>query len=262
MPTPPGEFYKLVDAVRDVLGFQHYPRSPGGRREPAGQFLVKPGDVVPMNAPLHHHQGSLRANAKILGDLHRRGPQDDSTHPFRGNIDIQKLKDVIAEYGADKVSFVRMEATTNLIGGQPFSMRNLREAKEVASAHGIPLVFDGSLISEQAYFIRQREEGYSDKTIGEILKEMMSHVDLLYLSGRKSTAVRGGLIATNRKDLYDRILPWLPVYEGFATYGGMSTKEVEAMAVGIREMTDLNVAGAAAEFVRYCEKLLRRVSLR
>ena len=86
---------------------------------------------------------------------------------------------------------------------------------------------------------------------------MMSHVDLLYLSGRKSTAVRGGLIATNRKDLYDRILPWLPVYEGFATYGGMSTKEVEAMAVGIREMTDLNVAGAAAEFVRYfVEKLL------
>jgi tryptophanase len=153
--------------------------------------------------------------------------------------------------------FVRMEATTNLVGGQPFSLRNLHAVKEIAAAHNIPLVFDGSLLSENAYFIKQREEGYADKSIQEIIREMMSLVDILYLSARKSTSVRGGMMATNSKEYYDRILAWLPVYEGFATYGGMSTKEVEAMAVGLREMTDFNVAGISPEFIQYfVERLL------
>jgi len=117
-----------------------------------------------------------------------------------------------------------MEATTNLIGGQPFSLRNLREVKQLAAAHDIPLVFDGSLISENAYFIQQREEGYADKSVRAIIREMMSLVDIFYLSARKSTSVRGGMIATNTKSYYDRLRDWLPVYEGFATYGGMSTR--------------------------------------
>jgi tryptophanase len=144
-----------------------------------------------------------------------------------------------------------MEATTNLVGGQPFSLQNLRDVKKLASSYNIPLVFDGSLISENAYFIKQREKGYESKSIQEILQEMMSQVDILYLSGRKSTSVRGGLMATNSKKYYDQILAWLPVYEGFATYGGMSTKEIEAMAVGLREMTDTNVAAASPEFIQY-----------
>ncbi len=112
-------------------------------------------------------------------------------------------------------------------------------------------MFDGSLISENAYFIQQREAEFADATIQEIILEMMSYVDILYLSGRKSAGVRGGLIATNKKEYYDRLLAWLPVYEGFATYGGMSTKEVEAMAVGLREMTDPAVASSAADFIKY-----------
>ena len=110
-----------------------------------------------------------------------------------------------------------------------------------AAAHGIPLVFDGSLISENAYFIKQREAAYADRSIREILAEMMDLVDIFYMSARKSTSVRGGMIATNRKEYYDRILAWLPVYEGFATYGGMSIKEVEAMAVGLRGNYDPKV---------------------
>jgi tryptophanase len=144
-----------------------------------------------------------------------------------------------------------MEATTNLIGGQPFSLRNLRAVKEIAVAHGIPLVFDGSLLSENAYFIKLRECEYADRSIPEIIQEMMELVDIFYMSGRKSTSVRGGMMATNHQEYYDRILAWLPVYEGFATYGGMSTKEIEAMAVGLREMTDLNVAGSSPEFIQY-----------
>ncbi len=153
--------------------------------------------------------------------------------------------------GAENIGFIRMEATTNLIGGQPFSVDNLAAVKEVAGKHNIPLVFDGSLISENAYLVRQRESRYANTPISEIIRAMMSYVDILYLSGRKSAGVRGGLIATNSADHYNRLLPWLPVYEGFATYGGMSTKEVEAMAVGLREMCDLDVAGSGAEFVRY-----------
>jgi len=144
-----------------------------------------------------------------------------------------------------------MEATTNLIGGQPFSMANLREVRELIEPLGIPLVLDASLISENAYFIRQREPGYENATIREIILEMMKLSDLCYLSGRKSCMVRGGLIATNNKDLYNAIRPWLPVYEGFYTYGGMSSKEIEAMAVGMREMTDLEVAGSSADAIKY-----------
>ena len=132
---------------------------------------------------------------------------------------------MIDKHGANNVSFVRMEATTNLIGGQPFSLANLQagQARSQPST-GIPLVIDCSLISENAYFIKQREEGYEDKSIHDIIREMMDLADLIYLSGRKSSCVRGGLIATNNKKYFEAIKPWLPVYEGFFTYGGMSTQ--------------------------------------
>jgi tryptophanase len=171
-------------------------------------------------------------------------------------MDLDRLRAAIEEAGKENVSFVRMEATTNLIGGQPFSMENLRQVGALAASFGIFLVIDASLISENAYFIKQREPGYADKSITEIIREMMSIVDLMYLSGRKSCSVRGGLIATNRKDLYEAIRPWLPLYEGFFTYGGMSSKEIEAMAVGIREMVDTEVAGASADGIKYLVALL------
>jgi len=146
---------------------------------------------------------------------------------------------------------VRMEATTNLLGGQPFSLGNLKAIKAMLEPHGIFLLVDGSLISENAYFIKQREPGYENASIKDIIREIMATADILYLSARKSCSVRGGMIATNRKDLHDAIRPWLPVYEGFFTYGGMSSREIEAMAVGMREMTELEVAGSAADAVKY-----------
>src|SRR3989304_7073847 len=118
-----------------------------------------------------------------------------------------------------------MKEKQALIGGQPFSLENLRAVKKITAQFKIPLVFDGSLISENAYFIKQREKKYADESISEIIREMMSVVDLFYLSGRKSTSVRGGLMATNEKKYYNQIRAWLPGYEGFATYGGLATKE-------------------------------------
>ena len=247
-------FYKLADAVQEILGFAYtIPVHQGRAAEHLlAKAFVKPGDVVLMN----YHFTTTRAHfelagATVLEIFTGEALNTQSTHPFRGNLDLVKLEDAIQKYGADKIPFVRMEATTNLVGGQPFSLENLRAVKKIAAAHNIPLVFDGSLISENAYFIKQREAAYADRSIRAILAEMMELVDIFYMSARKSTSVRGGMIATNRKEYYDRILPWLPVYEGFATYGGMSIKEIEAMAVGLREMTDVNVAGISPEFIQY-----------
>ena len=247
-------FYKLEAAVQDVFGYRYtLPVHQGRAAEHLlAKVFVKPGDVVPMN----YHFTTTRAHfelagGKVLEIYTDEALKTESTCPFKGNIDLDKLHDVVHDYGSEKVSFVRMEATTNLIGGQPFSLANLRAVKEIAADHGIFLLVDASLISENAYFIKQREDGYADKTILEIIREIMSLADMCYLSGRKSCSARGGFIATSNKELLDKLRPWLPVYEGFFTYGGMSTKEVEAIAVGLREMVDIDVAGASAEFVKY-----------
>ncbi len=247
-------FYRLAESVEEVLGFRFVMPVHQGRAAEhlLAKAFVKPGDVVLMNYHFTTSKAHIElAGGKVLEIFEEEAMNTQSDNPFKGNIDLNLLQESIQRYGAEHISYVRMEATTNLIGGQPFSLQNLREVRAVTSAYGIPLVFDGSLISENAYLIQQREPEAAGWTVSQIIQEMMKNVDLLYLSGRKSTAARGGLIATNRKDMFDRILPWLPVYEGFATYGGMSTKEVEAMAVGIREMVDPNVAGSGAEFVRY-----------
>jgi tryptophanase len=257
-------FYRLADAVRDVMGFRYVIPVHQGRAAEhlLAKVFVKPGDVVLMN----YHFTTSKAHIDLAGGKVLEIFGDDaletvSVNPFKGNMDLSKFDAAVKQYGAEHVSYVRMEATTNLIGGQPFSMQNLRDVREKASAHNIPLVFDGSLISENAYFIQQREAEYADSSIQEIIQEMMRHVDVLYMSGRKSAAVRGGLIATNNKKYYDAILAWLPVYEGFATYGGMSTKEVEAMAVGLREMTDPTVASSSADFIEYFVKRLDEVGV-
>ena len=141
---------------------------------------------------MNYHFTTTRAHVELAGGkvlelITDEGLNTTSREPFKGNMDLDKLRAAIAQHG-ERIAFVRMEATTNLIGGQPFSMDNLRGVKEIASAHNIPLVFDGSLISENAYLIKQREPAYRDCSIGEIIREMMSHVDIVYLSGRKSTA--------------------------------------------------------------------------
>lgn len=247
-------FYKLADSVKDVLGFKYLLPVHQGRAAEhlLAKAFVKPGDVVPMN----YHFTTTKAHVDLAGgkvaEIFKDGALETaSKNPFKGNLDPAKLEALVKEHGVAHIPFVRMEATTNLIGGQPFSMANLREVKAIASSFGIPLVFDGSLISENAYFIQQREAEFKGATIQQVISELMKNVDIFYMSGRKSAAVRGGLIATNNKEYYERILPWLPVYEGFATYGGMSTKEVEAMAVGLREMTEQAVASSGADFIQY-----------
>jgi len=247
-------FYEFAKAVEDVLGYKHVMNTHQGRAAEhlLTKVFVKPGDVIPTN----YHFTTTRAHIELAGAAcleiyYDEALKTESSNPFKGNMDPNKLRKAIEKHGKDKVPYVRMEATTNLIGGQPFSMANLREIRQICDRHGIMLVLDGSLICENAYMIRQREKGYENKTVAEIVREICSLIDLYYMSGRKNTCVRGGMIATNNKQLFDKIRPWLPVYEGFYTYGGMSMREIGAMTVGVREMVDPAVAGCAVEQVKY-----------
>ncbi len=247
-------YYKLLSAVKDVLGFDYCVPVHQGRAAEhlLAKIFVKPGSVVPMN----YHFTTTKAHFEMAGGKVLEIYTDEalntaSSCPFKGNLDLHKFAEVIEKYGAENVAFVRMEATTNLIGGQPFSLANLKEVRKMASAHGIPLVIDCSLISENAYFIKRREAACSDWSIEKIVSEMMKQADLIYLSGRKSTCVRGGLIATNNPKYWEKLKAWLPVYEGFITYGGMSSKEIEAMAVGLREMTDYDVASSSPDLIEF-----------
>jgi tyrosine phenol-lyase len=247
-------FYRLASAVEDVLGVKYILPTHQGRASEhlLAKCFIKPGDVIPMNYHFTTTKAHFElAGGKVLEIYTDEALNTQSTNLFKGNMDIQKLKDVIKKYGKDKIPFVRMEATTNLLGGQPFSMANLKEVRQICSDHGIPLLMDATLVSENSYFVNLREKGYENRTIAEIVKEAISLVDIFYMSARKNSSARGGLIATNNKEFYERIKPWLPVYEGFLTYGGIAFNEMEAMAVGMREMTDPNVAGAVPEQVKY-----------
>ena len=247
-------FYEFAQAVEEVLGLKYVMNVHQGRAAEhlLAKVFIKPGDVVPTNYHFTTTKVHIELpNAICLEIYYDEALKTESSNQFKGNMDPQKLKNTVAKYGKEKIAFVRMEATTNLIGGQPFSLANLKQIRQICNENGLLLVLDGSLVCENAYLIKQREKGYEDKTVGDIVKEICSIVDLYYMSGRKNTSVRGGMIGTNSKQLFDKIRPWLPVYEGFYTYGGMSMREIGAMTVGMREMVDPTVAGCSVEQIKY-----------
>lgn len=247
-------FYRMEKALRDVFG-KHYvlPAHQGRAAENiVSQAFIKKGDVIPMNYHFTTTKEHMELNGgKVLEIYADDALQIKSDKPFKGNIDIDKLKNVFQKYGKEKVAFVRMEASTNLIGGQPFSMQNMRDVKAICKENDTMMVLDASLIGENAYFIKQREEEFKDTPIKEILLEMCSYADLVYFSSRKVSSTRGGGIVTDSEELYLKMRDLLVLYEGFLTYGGMSVREIEAMAVGIDETCDETVIGQSPSFIAY-----------
>ena len=247
-------FERLLEAVREVLGAGHFLPVHQGRAAEniICRVFLKNGSVVPTNYHFTTFQAhTLDKGGRIEELLYDDALKIDSDNPFKGNINIEKLNACIVENGPENVPFIRMEASTNLIGGQPFSLANLRAVRGVADRFGILLVLDASLIGENAYLIKRREAQWQGAQIGEIIREMTSLADIVYFSARKLSSSRGGGICTNRRDLYLQMETLIPLYEGFLTYGGISTRELEAMAVGLRETLDETAISQSPRFIEF-----------
>lgn len=254
-------YYEFLNAVEEVLGFKYVLPVHQGRaaEHVISKAFVKDGSVVPMN----YHFTTTKAHIELAGGKVVEVPVKEaldrrSRYPFKGNVDIERLEEVLKAY-RDRVAFVRIEAVANLLGGQPVSMKNVAEVRELCDRFRVPLIIDGSMIDWNVYFIKEREAGYGSKSLEDILREFVSYADVFYMSARKAPAVRGGFIATNNKGYYDRMVVHIPVYEGFLTYGGMSIREIAALSVGLREMVDENLVGSELELIKYIvEKLDNR----
>ncbi|MGM0375220.1 MAG: tryptophanase [Bacteroidota bacterium] len=254
-------FDRMEQAIRDVFGKQYILPVHQGRaaENVVSQVFIKEGDVIPMNYHFTTTKAHMELNGGTLFEIYTdEALKIKSDHPFKGNIDIEKLNNLIAEYGADKIPFVRLEASTNLIGGQPYSMQNMRDVKEVADKHGIMMVLDASLIGENAWFIKQREPEFANTSIKDILHMMCDLADIVYFSSRKVSSTRGGGICTNDHDLFLKMRDLVPLYEGFLTYGGMSVREIEAMAIGLHETTDETVISQSPSFIEFAVNELEK----
>lgn len=254
-------FERLQKAVEDVLGKKYLLPVHQGRaaENVICRTFVKPGNVIPMNYHFTTVLAHVTENGgKIEELLHDHAFQLKSDHPFKGNMDIEKLEKCIQENGVENIPFIRMEASTNLIGGQPFSLANLMDVRRIADKYGIMLVLDASLIGENAYLIKQREDNWKENTMGEILKMMTGLADLVYFSARKLSSSRGGGICTNQKALYAKMEAMIPLYEGFLTYGGISVREIEAMAVGLHETLDETMICQSPTYIKYLVEELEK----
>ena len=235
-------FFHLSSAIRDVFGFDQFVPTHQGRAAENILFstICRPGDVVINNM----HFDTTRANVEAQGAEARNLPSPelfdlDSDHPFKGNMDVERLGSTIEEIGVDRIPVIFMTITNNSGGGQPVSMDNIRRVSQVAHEHGIPMFFDACRFAENAWFIKLREEGYAGKGIPEIVTEMFSHVDGATMSAKKDGLVNiGGFLAVRDPGLFEKVAQRLILVEGFPTYGGLAGRDLEAMAIGLREVLD------------------------
>ncbi len=233
-------FYNLVEAVREVYGYDELiPTHQGrGAEHLLSQILIQPGDVIPGNmyfttTRFHQEYAGGRFVDVIIDEAH----QPHVFHPFKGNIDLDKLAAVVDEFGADRIPYVSFETNVNMAGGQPVSMANLRAVYEFCSSRGILVMLDATRALENAYFIKQREAGHEHRSIAEILIEICSYSDGATVSSKKDNLVNiGGFLALRDAELARRARALLVAFEGLHTYGGMSGRDMEALARGIREM--------------------------
>jgi tryptophanase len=254
-------YTRLEAKLREIFGMYFILPTHQGRacENILAQVLVSPGTVVPMNYHFTTTKAHITLNGGRIEELVAdEGLEVISVHPFKGNMDIGKLKAVIEDNGPTKVAFVRMEAGTNLIGGQPFSLQNLADVSQVCREHGILLVMDASLLADNLYFIKEREEDCKDLSIREITRQMADLCDVIYFSARKLGCVRGGAMCMRSEELYRKMRGLVPLFEGFLTYGGMSVREIEALTVGLEETMDMDMINQGPIFIAYMVEELEK----
>ena len=234
-------YYNLKRAIHDILGFEHFLPTHQGRAAENVLFsvLVKHGDVVPGNSHFDTTKGHIEfRKATAIDCTIDEAFNTESLHPFKGNIDLNKLEAVYSSYTREEIPMVIVTLTCNTSGGQPVSMENLKAVSELSQKYGITVVFDSARFAENAWFIKEREPGYADKSIREIVAEMFSYADAMTMSSKKDGIVNiGGFIAMKDKVLFEEASVFNIMYEGFNTYGGMAGRDMNALAVGLNEVT-------------------------
>lgn len=254
-------YYKLVDAVRDVYGYEELiPTHQGrGAEHILSQLLITEGDVIPGNmyfTTTRYHQEA--AGGRFVDVIVDEAHDTSSMFLFKGNMDLDKLKAVVDEVGTDRVPYVSFETNVNMAGGQPASMENIKEVYEYCQAQGIAVMLDATRAVENAYFIQQREEGYKHKSVAEIVAEITQYSDGATVSSKKDNLVNiGGFLAVRDPRLAERAREMLVAFEGLHTYGGMAGRDMEALAVGVREMvaTDDHVRARVGQVEYLGQKL-------
>lgn len=232
-------FYHLEANIQKYYGYRYLVPTHQGRgaENILSQILIKPGDYIPGNmyfttTRLHQELAGGTFVDVIIDEAH----DSKSLHPFKGNIDLEKLTDLIRQVGAERIPYISVAGTVNMAGGQPLSMANMREVYQIAQNYGILVILDATRAVENAYFIQQREEGYRHQAIATILREFCSYTDGCTMSGKKDALVNiGGWLALNDPNIYEEARNRVVIYEGLHTYGGMAGRDMEAMARGIEE---------------------------
>lgn len=258
-------FHHLDDTVRELFGFKHMVPTHQGRgaENLLSQIAIKPGQYVPGNMYFTTTRYHQERNGGIFLDIIREEAHDAGLEvPFKGDIDIKKLETIIEEKGAENIAYVCLAVTVNLAGGQPVSMKNMREVRELTAKHGIKVFYDATRCVENAFYIKEQEDGFADKTIKDIVLEMFSYADGCTMSGKKDCIVNiGGFLCMNDEQLFESAKELVVVYEGMPSYGGMAGRDMEAMAIGLKEAMQYEYIEHRVKQVRYLGEKLKEAGV-
>ena len=259
-------YFRLKETIESIFGMPYFLPTHQGRAAENVIFsaLLKAGDIVPGNSHFDTTKGHIEFRRCHAVDCTIDDAADTQKElPFKGEMDIAKLEKLLRENPREKVPCVVLTITNNTAGGQPVSMRNIRETAEVCRRYGVPLLLDSARFAENAYFIKTREEGYADKTIKEIVREIYTYADIMTISAKKDGVVNmGGFVAMRSEELYRQAMTFSIMFEGYVTYGGMSGRDMDALAVGLDENTGGRPADTPSSSMRKkCSPTCRRNSL-
>ncbi len=258
-------YYKLKEAINTLLGMPYFVPTHQGRAAENVLFsaLISENDVVPGNSHFDTTKGHIEFRRATAIDCTIDEAADTTLyHPFKGNIDLNKLEDVFRAYPKEQIPLCIITVTCNTSGGQPVSMQNIREVSGLCRKYEIPVFFDAARFAENACFIKTREEGYADKTIREIVYEMYSYVDGATMSSKKDAIVNiGGFLACRDKELFDKISMYCILYEGYLTYGGLAGRDLGALAQGLMEGTEFSFLESRIGQVAYLGQKLKEYGI-
>ncbi len=248
-------WFHLEETVRDIMGFEYLVPTHQGRgaENLLSQIAIKPGQYVAGNMYFTTTRYHQERNGGIFVDIIKDDAHDAGKNvPFKGDIDLGKLEKLITEKGAENIAYICLAVTVNLAGGQPVSMKNMREVREITKKHGVKVFYDATRCVENAYYIKEQESGYENKSIKEIVHEMFSYSDGATMSGKKDCIVNiGGFLALRDEELFGKAKEIVVVYEGMPSYGGMAGRDMEAMSIGLRESLQFEYIEHRIKQVRY-----------